>query len=59
MFILNNFIIGMSGSMYSGLTDGSHTIDVHFTPAGSSNTTVLQSNFVIGNHVLCSSYIAM
>ena len=39
----------MSGNMFSRLTKGLHTVDVHFTPTGSSNSTTLQSTFAVGN----------
>ena len=40
---------GNSGDLFEGLSEGSHTFDVRFTPAGSSRPTMGRFEFIIGN----------
>ena len=46
--IFTYICLGTSGTMYSGLSVGSHTIDVRFTPTGSTSTLTLMLDFDIG-----------
>ena len=42
---------GQSGDTFTGLSDGAHTIDVRFTPEGTSQMFNLQQlRFSIGNN---------
>jgi len=43
-------LLGMEGTMFTGLSAGQHSIDVRFTPAGSTIPTGLQrQTFNIGS----------
>ena len=47
-------LIGGPGSFYTGLSVGQHTIDVRFTPTGSTQVTAFQLQFnIAGNYLLC------
>jgi len=48
--LYNSLFKGASGDSFTGLSAGSHTIDLRFTPAGTSQTIPLrQLRFTIGN----------
>ena len=52
MYIL--LLIGGPGTFYTGLSVGQHTIDVRFTPTGSTQVTAFQLQFnIAGNYLLC------
>ena len=42
---------GASGDTFTGLSDGAHTIDVRFTPEGTSQMLSFQLRFTIGNNI--------
>ena len=47
-------LIGFPGSIFTGLSLGQHTIDVQFTPTGSTRVTAFQLRFnIAGNYLLC------
>ena len=41
---------GQSGDVFTGLSAGSHTINVQFTPAGLSQILRLTLRFTVGNY---------
>ena len=55
IFMCFLLLTGFPGSMYSGLSDGQHMIDVQFTPTGSTQVTTFQLQFNIGNYLFCVS----
>ena len=51
---------GNSGDLFEDLSEGSHTFDVRFTPAGSSRTATGRFEFVIGNdfsYFVCAYFL--
>ena len=49
-------LIGFPGSIFARLSVGQHTIDVRFTPTGSTQVTAFQLQFnIAGNYLLCET----
>ena len=47
---ISSLFKGQPGDVFTGLSAGSHTIDVQFTPDGSSQMLSLKFTFTVGNN---------